>query len=69
MVGAAECRVVRRTRRCPATNVDPATARRDADVPKALRDAYGHADLGVYLQPVGVGTVTPGDSVSLPQAA
>ena len=68
-VGAAECRVVRRTRRCPATNVDPATARRDADVPKALRDAYGHADLGVYLQPVGVGTVTPGDSVSLSQAA
>ena len=67
-VGAAECRVVRRTRRCPATNVDPATAQRDADVPKALRDTYGHADLGVYLQPVGVGTVTPGDAVSLPQA-
>ncbi len=67
-VGAAECRVVRRTRRCPATNVDPTTAQRDADVPKALRDAYGHADLGVYLQPVGVGTVTPGDAVSLFQA-
>ncbi len=69
MVGPAECRVVRRTRRCPATNVDPATAQRDADVPKALREAYGHADLGVYLQPVGVGTVTPGDVVSMSQVA
>ena len=68
-VGKATCRVVRRTRRCPATNVDPATAQRDADVPMALRDAYGHADLGVYLQPVGVGAVTPGDPVSLSQAA
>ena len=68
-VGPAECRVVRRTRRCPATNVDPATAHRDADVPKALRDAFGHADLGVYLQPVGVGTVAPGDAVSMSQAA
>jgi uncharacterized protein YcbX len=66
MVGPVACRVVRRTRRCPATNVDPATAKRDADVPKALRDSYGHADLGVYLQPVGVGTVAPGDAMTVP---
>lgn len=69
MVGSVECRVVRRTRRCPATNVDPATAKQDADVPKALRGAFGHADLGVYLQPVGAGTVAPGDAVSVPHAA
>ena len=64
-VGGAECQVVRRTRRCPATNVDLATAQRDADVPKSLRDAFGHADLGVYLQPIGVSTVAPGDVVSM----
>lgn len=69
MVGTVECRVVYRTRRCPATNVDPATARRDANVPKALRDAFGHPDLGVYLQPVGAGTIAPGDAVSVPHAA
>lgn len=69
MVGSVECRVACRTRRCPATNVDPATAKRDADVPQALRSAFGHADLGVYLQPVGVGTVAPGASVSMPYAA
>ena len=62
-VGGVPCRVVRRTRRCPATNVDPITAERDADVPKALRDMFGHADLGVYLQLAGSGSVTVSDSV------
>ncbi len=69
MVGSVACRVVRRTRRCPATNVDPMTAERDADVPKALRAMFGHADLGVYLQPVAAGTVTSGDAVSAPHDA
>ena len=62
-VGGVACRAVRRTRRCPATNVDPATARRDADVPEALRDAFGHADMGIYLQVAGSGPVAPGDAV------
>jgi len=62
-VGGVPCRVVRRTRRCPATNVDPATAQRDADVPKALRETFGHADLGVYLQLAGSGSVTLADAV------
>lgn len=62
-VGGVPCRVVRRTRRCPATNVDPMTAQRDADVPKALRDMFGHADLGVYLQLAGSGRVTLNDAV------
>ena len=35
-LGGVACRVMRRTRRCPATNVDPTTAQRDADVPRAL---------------------------------
>jgi uncharacterized protein YcbX len=63
-VGGVRCRVVRRTRRCPATNVDPVTAQRDADVPKALRETFGHADLGVYLQMAGSGSVTVADVVS-----
>ena len=62
-VGGVPCQVVRRTRRCPATNVDPWTAQRDADVPKALRDTFGHADLGVYLQLAGSGQVTLNDAV------
>lgn len=62
-VGGVPCRVVRRTRRCPATNVDPVTAQRDTNVPKALRDTFGHADLGVYLQLAGSGTVALSDAV------
>lgn len=62
-VGGVRCRVVRRTRRCPATNVDPVTAERDADVPRALRDSFGHADLGVYLQVAGSGTIAVGGAV------
>jgi len=65
-VGGVPCQVVRRTRRCPATNVDPSTANRDADVPKALRETFGHADLGVYLQVVGSGTIGLSDAVVAP---
>jgi uncharacterized protein YcbX len=35
--------------RCAATNVDPATATRDLNIPLALRQAYGHIDCGVLL--------------------
>lgn len=68
-VAGVPCRVVRRTRRCPATNVDPVTAQRDADVPRALREMFGHGDLGVYLQVAGSGTVSAGDVLTGPPAA
>lgn len=64
-LGGVPCQVVRRTRRCPATNVDPVTADRDADVPRALREKFGHADLGVYLQMAGSGPVMLGDGVAV----
>lgn len=65
-VGAVRVRAVRRTRRCPATNVNPATAERDADVPQALREHFGHPDLGIYLAVLGSGTVSPGDALAVP---
>ena len=46
----ARCsRVDRKNGRCGATNVNPATGRRDLDIPGSLRAAFGHKDLGVYL--------------------
>lgn len=63
-IGAASFRAVRRTRRCPATNVNPATAQRDADVPAALRANFGHADLGIYLATDISGTIAPGDTIT-----
>ena len=49
-IGDAVLRVDRRNGRCcGATNVNPATGRRDLDIPGSLRTAFGHKDLGVYL--------------------
>lgn len=64
-IGAVPFRCVRRTRRCPATNVDPSTAQRDTDVPAALRAHFGHADLGVYLAVEAAGRLALGDAVTV----
>jgi GntR family transcriptional regulator/MocR family aminotransferase len=64
-IGEAVLRVDRRNGRCGATNVDPWTGRRDRDLPAALRAAFGHKDLGVYLLTEQAGTVATGDAVSL----
>jgi GntR family transcriptional regulator/MocR family aminotransferase len=48
-IGSAIFNVDRRNGRCSATNVDPASGRRDLDIPGSLRRAFGHKDLGVYL--------------------
>ncbi len=48
-LGDALFRVDRRNGRCGATNVDPASGRRDLDIPGSLRRTFGHKDLGVYL--------------------
>ena len=65
-IGGASFRVARRTRRCPATNVNPETAERDADVPKALSSHFGHADLGVYLEVLTDTTLSVSDAVGFP---
>jgi GntR family transcriptional regulator/MocR family aminotransferase len=67
-IGDAVLRVDRRNGRCGATNVDPATGRRDRDLPAALRAAFGHKDLGVYLVTERGGDVVVGDPVSAPGA-
>jgi hypothetical protein len=53
--------VIKRIDRCAATNVDPATGERDRDIPKALLEAYGHIDCGVYLRILDGGCLTEGD--------
>ena len=65
-VGGVAMRVTRKTRRCPATNVNPDTAERDADVPQALQAHYGHPNLGVYLEVLEDCTVRAGDRVEGP---
>ena len=64
-VGGARLRVLRRTVRCDATKVDPATAEQDLDLPQLLQTHYPEhgAYLGVYAEVVGGGTVAVGDGV------
>jgi GntR family transcriptional regulator/MocR family aminotransferase len=64
-MGGAVLRVDRRNGRCGATNVNPATGRRDLEIPAALRAAFGHKDLGVYLVVERAGEVAVGDTVSV----
>jgi uncharacterized protein YcbX len=52
-----------RIRRCAATNVNPATAERDIDLPAALMAHYGHADCGIYLSVEAGGNLAVGDDV------
>ena len=58
-VGDIEWRVVRRTKRCAATAVNPATGVRDVNVPIRIRDEMGHGDLGIYVEVVRGGTLRP----------
>lgn len=62
-IGGARLKVVKRIVRCAATNVDPDSAARDLDLPRALLQRYGHADCGVYAEVITGGTITPGDAV------
>jgi uncharacterized protein YcbX len=63
-VGPARLKVVRRTKRCAATNVEPDTGIRDLNIPQTLMETFGHADCGVYTEVVGGGEIAVGDTVS-----
>jgi uncharacterized protein YcbX len=56
-------RGMKRTRRCAATNVNPATAARDENLPAAIFRHFGHSDMGVYLDVRGDGCIAPKDAV------
>jgi len=68
-IGAAAFTGAKRTRRCPATTVNPETCERDVDVPMELLDRFGHGDMGVYLLVRGGGVVRPGDDVRVSDVA
>jgi uncharacterized protein YcbX len=58
--------VFARTQRCDATNVDPATGKRDLAVPAHLLKTWGHQDVGVYAKVVEGGSIAVGVPVSAP---
>jgi len=58
-------RVVRRTKRCAATTVNPETATRDLNIPVELNRHYGHGDLGVYAEVLRGGSIRIGAQVKV----
>lgn len=63
MLGGARLSVFKRIVRCPATQVNLRTGERDADVPRLLREHFGHADLGVHATVTEDGQVALGDAL------
>jgi len=64
-LGQVTFEVLMRTRRCPATRVNPATAERDLDVPRLIKDHYGHLDMGVYVSACDDGALAIGDEAEI----
>lgn len=63
-IGPLRLKVVERTTRCAATNVDPKTGARDLDIPAALLRKLGHMDVGVYATVATGGTIALGDALT-----
>ncbi len=62
-VGGAVLRVIEPIERCEATNVDPGSAARDMNIPRALAKGFDHVDFGVLAEVVAEATIRPGDPV------
>ncbi|HYB09086.1 MAG TPA: MOSC N-terminal beta barrel domain-containing protein [Alphaproteobacteria bacterium] len=65
-VGAVRLRVSERIQRCVATNVNPQTASRDLNIPRALTTGVGHCDMGIFAEAMNAGEIIRGDEVSVP---
>lgn len=63
-VGGARLRIEEPIERCAATNVNPASAARDLNLPLVLERRFGHVELGVYASVMGGGTVREGDPLA-----
>jgi uncharacterized protein YcbX len=68
-IGSARLKVVRRIKRCAATDVDPATGRRDREIPQTLMRTFGHPDCGIYCEVVAAGEIGVGDEIAETQGA
>lgn len=62
-IGSAVLKVLKRTQRCAATEVNPQTAERDLKVPFLLRKNYGHLDMGIYAEVIEGGTISAGNRI------
>ena len=64
-LGGAVLRITKGIVRCPATEVNPETAERDANPVEELRSLYGHTELGIHAMVVEGGRFAVGDGLEL----
>ncbi|MBB5763786.1 MOSC domain-containing protein [Methylorubrum rhodesianum] len=64
-IGFLRLRGLARTPRCAAVDVNPETAARDTNLPKALKRNFGHVDLGIYLEVLADGAIAVGDRMAV----
>lgn len=64
-IGETRLKIIKRTRRCAATNVNPTTALRDMNIPATLQKTWGHSDLGFYARVIRGGMIRAKDSIKL----
>src|SRR6266581_4293147 len=65
LLGGARLRVIAPITRCAATEVNPATAERDLDIPAALQRGFGHILMGIYAEVVAGGDIAEGDELAV----
>lgn len=65
VAGDVQLRVVQRTQRCPATEVNLSTGHRDLKPPQLLKEHYGHRDMGIYCEVLTDGQLSVGDSLKI----
>ena len=58
--GAVRLRIAAPITRCAAVNVDPATAARDLNIPRALEGGIGRPTMGVYAEVMSAGVLAAG---------
>lgn len=63
-VGDVQLKPFKRTKRCAATDVDPASGQRDMAIPATLQRTFGHADFGIHAKVEAGGTIKAGDTLS-----
>jgi uncharacterized protein YcbX len=64
-IGSTELKIIKRTERCAATEVNPETAIRDLDIPEILYRLRDDANLGVYAEVRTAGRIAEGDAIRI----
>ena len=63
-IGDVRLKVVKTITRCAAVNVNPESAARDLEIPRALMRRLGHDHCGIYAEVVAGGAIAVGDAIT-----